>query len=346
MHFAQLAESLGVDMFSLGTESDGLFRTRENSTWPNHFRNELESMVAAVRSVYTGILSYDMFYDSVAGNKDFWGESNRWLWQDLGLDVIGLSAYFELLDEEPSSRASYESLYAAYQRVFADYLAPLSQDNPGVPIVFLEYGYVDSVRSPKYANSDAGTPKVFADDDQNGIDDGEETQRDIIAAFLAVNEEYGRLVAGQFYWDHYWADDDLWASTWVSDARNFPVRGNPAMEIVSRGFLTPPGTPQLTAVEAGNGALSLIVDLDDGGVAVTTYTAHCSDGTRTFTQESSQLPITVSGLENDTAYTCSVSASNDIGTGPWSLPSAPAFPEFMPSGMPVWLLLEGVSRDS
>ena len=60
VHFAQIAQEEDVQMYSLGTESDYLFRTRSGDFWPNHFRVELQTMVDAVRSVYHGLLTYDM----------------------------------------------------------------------------------------------------------------------------------------------------------------------------------------------------------------------------------------------------------------------------------------------
>ena len=56
VHFARLAEEEGVRMFSLGTEVERLFRTRSGGYWPNHFRDELETMVRRVREVYSGLL--------------------------------------------------------------------------------------------------------------------------------------------------------------------------------------------------------------------------------------------------------------------------------------------------
>ena len=50
MKYAALAEAQGVERFSLGTETDNLFRTRAaGGTYTNHFRTQLQSMVDAVR---------------------------------------------------------------------------------------------------------------------------------------------------------------------------------------------------------------------------------------------------------------------------------------------------------
>lgn len=52
VHFAQIAEDEGVELYSLGTETEGLFRSRSGGDWPNDFGAQLQTMVSAVRAVY------------------------------------------------------------------------------------------------------------------------------------------------------------------------------------------------------------------------------------------------------------------------------------------------------
>lgn len=59
--------------------------------------------------------------------------------------------------------------------------------------------------------------------------------------------------------------------------------------------------------------------LNDGGSAITSYTATCSaNGQTTRAATGTSSPITVIGLTNGVAYTCSVSAENAVGSGPAS----------------------------
>ena len=93
IHVATLAEEEGARMFSLGTETDRLFRTRTNEYFVSDFAPELRSMVDRVRAVYSGLLTYDMHYDAII-NPDFYGPGSGagQLWNDLDLDVVGISA--------------------------------------------------------------------------------------------------------------------------------------------------------------------------------------------------------------------------------------------------------------
>ena len=237
VHFARIAQEEGARMYSLGTETDRLFRTRTGGyNTVTHFGLELGSMVDQVRAVYDGLLTYDMHYD-VLKVPDFFGPGSFCLWEDLNLDVMGISAWFNLADSEPSSVTGVESLQMAYDRIFREYLIPLSNDNPERPLVFLEYGAMDVVAAPfEPANtSDQGKPFVFVDANGNGMDDGRETQANVYQAVLNTMETYPGVVNGLFFWDNWMASDDLW-SEWWANHRNFDIRGKPAEEVVRSAY--------------------------------------------------------------------------------------------------------------
>ena len=76
-----------------------------------------------------------------------------------------------------------------------------------------------------------------------------------------------------------------------------------------------PDAPTITRTDSGDGEIYLYVTVsDDGGSTITGYTASCTDGTTTFTGTGTESPITVGGLTNYTEYSCTVTATNDIGT--------------------------------
>ena len=67
-----------------------------------------------------------------------------------------------------------------------------------------------------------------------------------------------------------------------------------------------------------------------GGDPVLHYDASCPGGGPTGTGTGSSSPITVTGLSNGVAYTCTVSATNVDGTGPNSTASSLFIPEPVP----------------
>ena len=189
-------------MYSLGTETERLFRTRSGGDyWVNHFGPQLRSMVDRVRAVYSGLLTYDMGYKAY---WDDWMAPGSWhLWEDLDLNVIGVSSWFPLVDEPPTTVMSVGSLRRAYERIFRDHLIPMAERNPGRPMVFLEYGAPDIVQAPA---DPARFPAenqhvVFVDANGNGLEDGAEVQDNMYRALFEVMNAHPGLMYGAFFWD-------------------------------------------------------------------------------------------------------------------------------------------------
>ena len=88
-----------------------------------------------------------------------------------------------------------------------------------------------------------------------------------------------------------------------------------------------PSRPVVLSTDYDDREIILRVRLaDDGGVDIIRYDASCTDGTNTYTGTSATSPITVSGLTNDVAYTCTVTATNSEGTSPASSVTDPITP--------------------
>ena len=245
-HFAAIAEDEGVALFSLGTETDRLFRSRPDPDDPsrpasgymsNDFGDELRTMVGRVRAVYSGRLTYDMHASTLMyADHHGRGSGAGHLWEDLDLDIVGISGWIPLTASAPTTVLSVPELRASYESIFRDLLVPLADRNPGRAIVFTEYGSMDLVEAPADpgANDRLGEHKTLLDENRNGLDDGEETQANIFEAFFKAGGRYPGLVNGAFFWDNWIATDVLWAETWL-DKRTFALRGKLA-EAVVRDF--------------------------------------------------------------------------------------------------------------
>jgi len=103
-----------------------------------------------------------------------------------------------------------------------------------------------------------------------------------------------------------------------------------ALSAVSAGAAnaTVPGAPTITSVKAV-GLNSIIVAFagpgSDGGQRIANYQATCisTDGGVLGGHDATESPIRVPSLTANATYTCSVTATNAVGTGPASTPSSP-----------------------
>ena len=237
VHVATLAAEEGVRLFSLGTETDRLFRTRPGGHFANDFGAELRSMVDRVRTVYSGLLTYDMHH-SVLLDPGFFGPGLDHLWNDLDLDVVGVSAWFPLTDAPPATVTSVEQAQAQYERIFNEHLVPLAARNPGRPIVFLECGALDQVETPAAPDDPAAFPRfVFADANGNGVDDGRETQANVYEGLLGAMDRHPGLVDGVFWWGNWMASDPRWREFWAN-IRTHSIRAKPSEAVVRAAYRT------------------------------------------------------------------------------------------------------------
>jgi hypothetical protein len=106
-----------------------------------------------------------------------------------------------------------------------------------------------------------------------------------------------------------------------------------------KAAITLPGAPTNVSAVAGDRSakVSFTAPSDTGGTTITSYTVTANPGGATASGSTS--PITVTGLENGTAYTFTVTATNTIGIGSSSVASnsVVAFPTWLPVVMSLLL---------
>ncbi|GGX34687.1 fibronectin type III domain-containing protein [Undibacterium squillarum] len=84
------------------------------------------------------------------------------------------------------------------------------------------------------------------------------------------------------------------------------------------GNATLPGVPQSLVATPGNAqaTLNFSAPASDGGSPVLRYAVSCSGGGTSVQNTANTPPVVVTGLSNGTAYQCTVSAVNAVGSGP------------------------------
>ena len=342
VHVATIAEEEGVRMYSLGTETDRLFRTRSGGYFVNDFGAELRSMVERVRAVYTGLLTYDMHY-GVLLDPYFFGPGSDQLWNDLDLDVVGVSAWFPLTETKPLAVTTVEEAQAAYEQIITDRLIPLAGRNPHRPVIFLEYGAMDMVGTPAEPGDAADFPEfVFDDANGNGVDDGRETQANLYRGLLNAMDSHPGVVNGAFFWDNWITSNDIWAGYWAK-RRVFAVKDKPSQETVqaayartaSNGSPEPVGTIPAQTMTVGPVALAIDVasyflDPEEDPL---TYVARSNDANVVrVSMTGSVLEITAVAVGEASV---AVTATDGGGWATQTLgvsPSARALPIFPPNG--------------
>jgi len=172
--YAQIADSMNIELFSIGTEYR-IAVVKRPVFW--------EKLIEEVREVYKGELTYASNWDNYK-RVGFWSK----------LDYIGVDAYFPL-SKKP--RPSLEELKLAWKPIQME-LAILSAKESR-PILFTEYGY----KSVEFAN--AG----FGDGDKSEIKTSPESQK---VAYEALFETFWEedFMAGGFFWKwHLYSDETI-----------------------------------------------------------------------------------------------------------------------------------------
>ena len=187
LHWALLAERERIDGLVMGHEL-----ASSTARHPERWR----ALIADVRAVYTGTLTYEANWDEVA-RVPFWD----------ALDLIGVSFFFPLADGPPFDPPT---LRAGAKKAF-ETLAPLAK-RFGRPVLLGEVGYPASPTAPVRPWEEGGRT----------ID--AELQRDCYDAVVEALDPRD-WVAGAFWWKWYTS-----FSGERADEMSYSPRGRPAEE--------------------------------------------------------------------------------------------------------------------
>jgi len=173
--WARDAGRWGVDAFSIGVEC---------KSWSGRFAPYWHSLIADVRDLFPGLLTYSANWDEVE-NVIFWDH----------LDLIGVNAFYPLADRDD---AAYEQ-YVTHAQGALDNLHETAQTLQ-MPALLVEVGYTTRRNA-------AVQPWLWPDDMQDVVIDEWEQARALTALIEAAAQR--EWIAGVFIWRYYANLDDV-----------------------------------------------------------------------------------------------------------------------------------------
>jgi hypothetical protein len=173
--WARDAQAFGADAFSIGVEC---------KSWSGRFGDYWQALIADVRAVFHGALTYSANWDEADGVL-FWDQ----------LDWIGVNAFYPLAHANGASDAEY----VLGARAALDGLEPLARAT-GKPVVLVEIGYTTRQNA-------AVEPWLWPDTMQNVVVDEREQARALAAIAGAAAER--PWIGGFYVWRYYANLDDV-----------------------------------------------------------------------------------------------------------------------------------------
>ena len=195
---AAFAERAGIRLFAVGVEYE---KTIQHET-------EWRRIVAAVRRVYSGRLTYAANWDGV-DRVPFWD----------AVDLIGVHAYFPLTQDDVPDR---RQLWRAWDAPL-DQLQQLSRRHGDKPVLFAEIGYPRS-------STAAREPWLAENDDRPEV----RSLRRALVEVALQRIEAEPFIEGMFWWK--WIPgDDRWD-------RDFSMRDSEARQALASHWAASPAT--------------------------------------------------------------------------------------------------------
>src|ERR1022692_2648084 len=244
VHYAQLADSLGVEMLCIGTELKTVSGAANQARW--------YGVIDAIRAVYHGALTYAA--NATSAGDEFTSVS---FWDRL--DLIGLDGYFALTNKaDPTLAQLVGAWHQNLNRL--DIVATVTNfyNAHQKPIIFTEIGY----KSSAGANTE---PWNYS---HVGAYDPTE-QRNCMDAAFTVWSQWSSWLKGFFWWD--WPVPAPSASD-----TDYNPRGKPAADLL-RAWQSPPDPHN-----AVTNAASYHTDAVTPGAIVSLFGTSLSAGTNQF----------------------------------------------------------------
>ncbi|MBC7098846.1 hypothetical protein H5T52_06965 [Candidatus Bipolaricaulota bacterium] len=215
LHYAQLAEELGVEVLSVGCELETMTHTFAGLHDPD---TRWRRIISRVREAYPGKLTYSCAFGGLPGVT--WSSPNHITFWD-ALDYIGFEIYRGLTYKRDPTLSE---LKAAVREIFDDYVEQLATEY-GKPVLVTEINYYsyDGVNT---------TPIDFPRD--RPVDHGEQAlcYEAVLSTVQDILEKKGYL-AGLFWWAGYLVDPGADYS-WVCQDRYDFFWFKPAQEVLRR----------------------------------------------------------------------------------------------------------------
>ena len=208
LHYAKVAEEEGIEMLCIGTELHKTCTEREEN-W--------RALIAKIREVYSGDLTYAANFSGEYQEVSFWDE----------LDYIGVQAYFSLTNKE---EASLEELKAGWEKPI-DELKRYSQKF-NKPVLFTEVGYKSTKDSGK---TPWEWPQRISREDRELIHSVEHQADLYEALFTEVFDQ--PFIAGVHLWKWFptYEDDQSSYRSRAFDI-DFSPQGKPAEAVMSKWY--------------------------------------------------------------------------------------------------------------